>query len=81
VIKATCSLLLTAGTLGLGVYTTFESASNRERGDRLDKAQRWCEAQSRRNELLRARNARLEWLLISGEEGAWPDETVEGGDS
>ena len=78
-IKTALSILFTGCALVLGVYTSFLAAENRDRGDRLDEAQRWCEAQSRRNEVLRAANYEREWKLISGEEGVWLED--ERGDS
>ena len=53
--------------LFVGVVTSSVSAKNRLRGNRLDSLQRWCEAQSRRNEHLRAQNATEQWSLLSGE--------------
>ena len=55
----------------VGVLTAAEAAENRARGDELDRHERWCEAQSRKNELLRVENQRLEWELLSGR-GAEP---------
>ena len=49
-----------------GVLTAALAAENRARGDELDRYERWCEAQSRRNELRRVENQRLEWQLLSG---------------
>ncbi len=50
--------------LALGLSTAFLVAENRARGRRLDELQRWCEAEARTNELLRAENAREEWKLL-----------------
>ena len=80
-IRVGLSILFSAGVLTLGLWTSFQAAANRQRGDKLDRAQRWCEAQSRRNDVQRAHNARLEWLLIQGQEGVWLDAEYEGGDS
>jgi hypothetical protein len=50
----------------VGLLTAALAAENRARGDELDRYERWCEAQSRKNELLRVENQRLEWQLLSG---------------
>lgn len=55
---------LCGAVLLVGVVTAVSSSSNRARGDELDRLQRWCEAQSRRNELLRLDNQRREWKLL-----------------
>jgi Rad3-related DNA helicase len=46
-----CALALASGMLTAGL-----AAANRARGDELDRLERWCEAQSRRNELARLAN-------------------------
>ena len=76
-------LAIAACTLALfvGVVTSSISASNRLRGNRLDALQRWCEAQSRRNEKLRAENATEQWFLLSGEEEPVQAEEVPRADS
>jgi hypothetical protein len=51
--------------LGLGIHTAALSNENRQRGDELDELERWCESQSRQNELRRVENARLEWALLA----------------
>lgn len=48
-----------------GVLTAALAAENRARGDELDRHERWCEAQSRQNDLQRVENERLEWQLVS----------------
>ena len=63
--------------LAVGLATAALSAYNRARGDQLDRLERWCEAQSRRNELLRVENQRQEWRML-GTLGA-PCATGEGG--
>lgn len=50
--------------LVLGILTAGLSSANRARGDELDRLQRWCEAQARRNELARLANRRREWDLL-----------------
>jgi hypothetical protein len=50
--------------LVVGVLTAGLAVENRARGDELDKLQRWCEAQARRNELARVANERREWCLL-----------------
>jgi hypothetical protein len=57
---------LCALALATGVLTAGLAAANRARGDELDRLERWCEAQSRRNELARVANQRQEWRLLSG---------------
>ena len=54
-------------SLVLGLLTAAISAENRARGAELDRLQRWCEAESRANELLAVDNARREWALLGGE--------------
>ena len=54
-----CALALVAG-----LWTAALAADNRARGDQLDRLERWCEAQTRRNELQRVSNQRLEWALL-----------------
>jgi len=55
---------LCAVALLLGVLTAAQSSANRARGDQLDRLERWCEAQARRNELARGANQRQEWILL-----------------
>jgi hypothetical protein len=55
---------LCAAALLLGVLTAAQSSANRARGDQLDRLERWCEAQARRNELARVANQRQEWILL-----------------
>ncbi len=54
-----CALALASGVLTAGL-----AAANRARGDELDRLERWCEAQSRRNELARVENHRQECHLL-----------------
>jgi hypothetical protein len=54
------SLLL----LATGIATAALSAENRARGNELDRLERWCEAQARRNELAHLANERAEWELL-----------------
>lgn len=61
---------LCGAVLLAGVGTTLLAVENRARGDELDRLQRWCEAQARRNELLRLANQRAEWRLLG--QGAVP---------
>jgi len=56
--------LLCLCALALGISTAALSAANRARADQLDQLERWCEAETRRNELQRLENARDEWLLL-----------------
>ena len=60
-----------------GVATAGLAAENRARGDELDRLQRWCEAQARRNDLARVANQRRERLVLeqrtSGELGSHPE--------
>jgi len=65
--RALAGWCLCALALATGVLTAGLAASNRARGDELDRLERWCEAQSRRNELARVENQRQEWRLLSGE--------------
>ena len=55
---------LCAAALLVGVRTAALAARNRARGDELDRVERWCEAQARRNELQRVANERAEWELL-----------------
>ena len=64
--RALVGWCLCALALASGVLTAAWAAENRARGDELDRHERWCEAQSRKNELLRVENQRLEWELLSG---------------
>lgn len=54
--------------LVVGVLTAGLASQNRARGDELDGLERWCEAQSRRNELQRVANQQLEWRLLGQRE-------------
>ena len=56
-----CALALCAG-----VFSAALAAENRARGDELDRVERWCEAQARKNELARFANQRQEGLLLHG---------------
>ena len=66
--RALASWCLCALSLLVGVVTAARSAENRQRGDQLDQLERWCEAQSRTNDLQRVENERQEWLLL-GQKG------------
>jgi hypothetical protein len=57
---------------GAGLLTAALAVENRARGDELDRAERWCEAQSRQNELQRVANQRAEWQLLSPERATAP---------
>ena len=59
--------------LALGLMTAALSAENRARGYELDELERWCETQSRQNELLRVENARREWILLGRGRAAGPN--------
>lgn len=67
--RATTTWVLAALALLLGVATAARSARNRARGDELDRLERWCEAQSRRNELQRVANEAAEWTLLGQKPG------------
>jgi hypothetical protein len=56
-----CALALVAGVLSATL-----AAGNRARADELDRLERWCEAQARKNELARVANQRQEGLLLYG---------------
>lgn len=51
--------------LVVGLLTAGLAAENRARGDELDRLQRWCEAQARRNELARVELQRREAALLA----------------
>ena len=57
---------LGGAALVAGVFTAALAAENRARGDALDRLERWCEAQGRKNELTRVANQRLENELLHG---------------
>jgi hypothetical protein len=61
--RAALGLTLAAASLATGITVAALCARNRARGDELDRLERWCEAQSRRNDLARAENQRQEWRL------------------
>jgi len=73
--RALASWCLCALALVVGVLTAALAADNRERGDDLDQLERWCEAQSRQNELVRVQNAEREWCLLGQ---TCPDEAAAG---
>jgi hypothetical protein len=82
VTRALLAWCLSALALASGVFTAASAAANRARGDELDRIERWCEAQSRRNELARLAVQRREWRLLYGPcagESAEPPEEIEGG--
>lgn len=62
--RGTLTWALAALALLAGVATAARSARNRARADELDRLERWCEAQSRRNELQRVANEAAEWALL-----------------
>ena len=62
--RALLGWCLCAAALLVGVRTAALAAENRARGDALDRLERWCEAQARRNELQRVANERAEWVLL-----------------
>jgi hypothetical protein len=64
--RAAAGWCLCALAFGTGVLTAALAAENRARGDELDRLERWCEAQSRRNDLLRLANQRAEYELFAG---------------
>ena len=65
--------LACTSALALGLLTAGLSAENRARGNELDELERWCETQSRQNELLRVENARREWILLDRGRAAGPN--------
>ena len=67
--RATLSWILAALALLVGLATAARSAANRARGDELDRLERWCEAQSRRNDLQRAANEAAQWALLGQKPG------------
>jgi len=67
--RAHVGWILCAALLLAGVLTAAQSSANRARGNELDRLERWCEAQARRNELAHTANQRREWQLL-GETGA-----------
>jgi len=59
----------------VGILTAGLAAENRARGDELDRQQRWCEAQARRNELARLALQQHEAALLARQvPGAQPVE-------
>jgi hypothetical protein len=59
--------------LVVGLFTAALAAGNRARGHELDRLERWCEAQARRNELVRLANLRREWRLLGSRRAQLPD--------
>jgi hypothetical protein len=57
---------LSAAVLVTGLFTAALAAENRARGAELDRRERWCETQARRNEMQAAENRRREWALLQG---------------
>lgn len=55
---------LCGAVLVSGILIAAQSSANRARGNELDRLERWCEAQARRNELARTENQRREWQLL-----------------
>ena len=64
--------------LGVGLLTASQAALNRARGDELDRRERWCEAQSRRNDLARVANERAEWALLGQQDPSPPAQPGKG---
>jgi hypothetical protein len=64
--RALAGWCLCALAFATGVFTAAIAAENRARGDELDRHERWCEAQSRQNDLLRVANERAELRLLTG---------------
>ena len=60
---------LAALALLLGLATAARAADNRARANALDQLERWCEAQSRRNELQRVEIEKAEWRLLGQKPG------------
>ncbi|MEQ1894611.1 MAG: hypothetical protein ABL998_18880 [Planctomycetota bacterium] len=67
--RAHVTWALAALALVLGIATAALAAENRARADELDALERWCEAQSRRNELQRVENEKAEWRLAGQKPG------------
>lgn len=67
--RATLTWLLAGLALLVGLATAARSAENRARGDELDRLERWCEAQSRRNQLQRVANEAAQWALLGQKPG------------
>jgi hypothetical protein len=74
VTRALVGWSLAVVALLVGLATAGLASKNRARGDELDRLERWCEAQARRNELARLANERREWELL----GQRPRELAEG---
>ena len=62
--RALLAWSLCALALVVGVGSSVVATQNRARGDELDRLERWCEAQARRNELARVQNQRREDELL-----------------
>ncbi|MSR62563.1 MAG: hypothetical protein EXS08_08985 [Planctomycetes bacterium] len=62
--RAHVGWILCAALLFGGMFTAALSSANRARGNELDRLERWCEAQARRNELTRTANQCREWQLL-----------------
>ena len=71
--RAQLGWLLCALALASGILTAAKAAENRARGDELDRLERWCEAQARRNDLARVAIQRAEWELLSGKDAREPE--------
>lgn len=61
--RVLCGWILCVAALVLGIATAAQASANRARGDALDRLERWCEAEARRNDLARAAIQREEWEL------------------
>lgn len=64
--RALLGWTLCAIALLAGVFAAALAAENRARGNELDRLERWCEAQVRKNELARVANQREEGRLLHG---------------
>ena len=73
-IRAVLSVLLAAVALVLGVWVAQLAAENRARAEDLDRRHHRTETLARQNELMAAENARLEWLVLRGEDPDAEDE-------
>jgi hypothetical protein len=74
--RATATWILAGAALVLGVLSAAQASENRTRADQLDALERWCETQSRRNELQRLANERAEWQLLAQKPGVAASEAA-----
>jgi hypothetical protein len=70
-------VLFAAGSLVIGAVTACLTAINRVRGAELDERQHECEANWRRNELIRQEIGTGEWRLMHGAEEQPEEEQAE----